>query len=299
METNSIQSVIVVGATGYLGMAVCQQLIKAGKQVKGLVRVTSDAAKVASLKSLGVETIVGDIKDKNSLDSAFANVDSVISTASSTLSRQEGDGIETVDNAGQLNVVDAAKKAGVKQFVFISFPGLSQANPLQDAKRAVEKHLMASAMTYTILQPTYFMEVWLSPALGFDYTNATATIYGDGKNTISYISLADVAAFAVSSLGNPNAKNKVFELGGPEPITPIAVVKVFEEQSGKAFAINHVPEEALRAQKQSATDALSQSFAALMIGCSEGNNIRMDNTLQAFALTLTSVKDYARRVLMN
>ena len=68
-------------------------------------------------------------------------------------------------------------------------------------------------MTYTILQPSFFMEVWLSPALGFDAANATAQIYGSGQNKISWISYQDVARFAVASLDNPTARNAEIEVG--------------------------------------------------------------------------------------
>jgi uncharacterized protein YbjT (DUF2867 family) len=296
---NSLQTVMVVGATGYLGMEICRRLAEAGKKVRGLVRSTSDGGKVSALQSMGIETVTGDMKDRASLDTAFKGLDAVISTASSTLSRQPGDSIETVDHAGQLNVVEAAQQAGVKQFVFISFPATPEAYPLQTAKRTVEKRLMESGLIYTILQPTVFMEVWLSPVLGFDYPNLKATIYGEGTNPITYISLGDVAAFAVASLDIAEAKNKVFELGGPQPVSPLEVVKIFEEQTGKAFEVNHVPEEALRAQKQAATDSLSESFAALMITNCQGNKIDMVETLQAFPVTLTSVRDYAKRVLAH
>ena len=73
-----------------------------------MIRSTSDAAKVQALEKMGVETVVGDIKDGSSLNNACKGVSAVISTVSSTLSRQEGDSIESVDNKGQKNVVDAA-----------------------------------------------------------------------------------------------------------------------------------------------------------------------------------------------
>jgi NADH dehydrogenase len=88
--------------------------------------------------------------------------------------------------------------------------------PLQDAKRAVETRLRESGLTYTILQPTYFVEAWLSPGVGFDYPNRKATIYGTGENPISWISYADVARFAVACLDNPASRNATLELGGPE-----------------------------------------------------------------------------------
>src|SRR5215468_3946759 len=98
MENNSPKNstVLVVGATGIVGMEVCRQLAAAGKKVKGLVRISSQKEKVNGLREVGVETVPGDMKDPQSLYQAFNNVDAIISTASSTISHQEGDSIETV-----------------------------------------------------------------------------------------------------------------------------------------------------------------------------------------------------------
>src|SRR5215831_14145144 len=170
-------TVLVVGATGVLGMEVCRQLAAAGKKVKGLVRTSSQKERVNGLRELGVETETGDVKDPQSLYRAFQNVDAIISTATSTISHQEGDSIEMVDLAGQLNVAEAASAARVQHVVFISFPPMTPEFPLQSAKRAVENSLKSKNFAYTILQPTYFMEIWLGPALGFDCVRAKAVIY--------------------------------------------------------------------------------------------------------------------------
>jgi uncharacterized protein YbjT (DUF2867 family) len=297
MENSKNLSVIVVGATGFLGMEICRQLIAAKRKVKGLIRTSSDSTKVKALQQMGVETVPGDIKDIASLNNAFKEVSAVISTASSTLSRQEGDSIESVDNTGQLNVVEAAKNAGVGQFVFISFNVMSQEFPLQTAKRTVEKQLMESKMIYTILRPTFFMEVWLSPAIGFDFPNSKATIYGEGKNKISWISLKDVAAFAVRSLDNPVAMNSVVELGGPDALSPHEVVEIFEQHSGRKFKLEHVPAEAIHAQKNAAADSLTESFASLMLAYAEGASINMEKPLKSYPIKLSSVKDYAKQVM--
>ena len=79
--------------TGFLGGEICRQLIGINKNVKALVRTTSDANKVAQLKELGVQIVEGDLKDKSSLKNALHGVSAIISTVSSTLSRQEGDSI--------------------------------------------------------------------------------------------------------------------------------------------------------------------------------------------------------------
>jgi len=294
---NSQDTVMVVSATGFLGMEICSRLIKANKKVKGLVRTASDENTVNGLKQMGVETVTGDVKDYDSLSQAFKNVGAVISTVTSTRSRKEGDSLESVDEEGQLNVVKAAKANGVKHVVYISFNQFPGEFFLQNAKRKVENALKESGMTYTILQPTFFMEVWLSPHLGFDHPNGKATIYGLGNNKISWISLRDVAAFAVASLDNEAAKNAIIELGGPEALNPLEVVKIFEEESGKKFEIQNVPVEALQAQKDAAPDSLSSSFASLMLGYAAGSPISMEETLQKFPHKLISVRDYAKQVV--
>jgi len=287
---------LVVGSTGLLGGEICEALAAEGKPVRGLVRSTSDRAKVEKLQGLGAETALGDLKDHPSLVAACRGVSVVISTVSATLSRQEGDSIESVDRDGQLSLIDAAKAAGVERFVLISFPNMVVDFPLQTAKRVVEKHLRESGLTYTILQPSFFMEVWLSPGLGFDAAQATAQIYGSGENKISWISYPDVARFAVASLDNPVAKNDVIELGGPDALSPLEVVKIFEELRGETFKIQHVSEEQLRKQKEAATDTLQESFAGLMLGCAQGNVIDMREVLARFPMQLGSVREYAQKM---
>lgn len=294
---NTTQTVVVVGATGMLGTEIIHQLLEEGFEVKGLVRKTSDPDKVIALKESGVQTVTGDLKDPESLLPAFEGADVLISTASCTFSRQTGDSIETVDLHGQLNVIAAAKKAGVKKIIYISFNEINLEFPLQTAKRTVEKSLKSSGLAYTILQPTVFMEVWLSAPLGFDSTNAMATIYGSGENPISWISYRDVAAFAVAAVDNEASNNKSFELGGPEQLSPLEVIALFEQEGSKKFMVNKIPVEALRAQKAAATDPLSESFAGLMLGYAEGNSIQMEETLNILPVSMMAVRDYARAIL--
>ena len=294
-NSNNSSTIFVAGATGFLGGEICRQLISKNKKVKGLVRITSDSGKVAQLKELGVETIEGDLKNKDSLVNSLRGVSAVISTVSSTLSRQEGDTIETVDDEGQVNLINAAIAAGVSQFIYVSFCEMPGKSALQTAKRKVEKHLSESGLTYTILQPTFFMEVWLSPALGFDYPNAKATIYGEGKKKISWIAIKDVASFAVAALDNPAAKNTIIELGGPEALSPLEVVNIFEVKKEKKLTLQFVPEEAITAQRDGAQDPLSASFASLTLGVVNGSEIDMKKTLDVFPMHMTSVNDYAAR----
>jgi uncharacterized protein YbjT (DUF2867 family) len=100
--------ILVVGATGMVGSEICQRLSRRGEKVRALVRTTSSTEKVALLRGRGAEVWVGDLKDPDSLAGACRGVNAVISTASSILSRQAGDSIESVDDTGQLHLVEAA-----------------------------------------------------------------------------------------------------------------------------------------------------------------------------------------------
>lgn len=172
---------------------------------------------------------------------------------------------------------------------------MSDSSPLIAAKRNVEDRLKKSGMSYTILKPTFFMEMWLSPALGFDYPASKATIYGEGKNKISWISLVDVASFVVASVNNPQATNKSIELGGPAALSPLEVVSIFEESSGKKFELQHVPVAVLQAQKTAAPDDLGKSFSSLMLIYASGNEIDMKEANRTFNVKMKSVREYANQ----
>jgi uncharacterized protein YbjT (DUF2867 family) len=288
--------ILVVGGTGLVGSEICQRLAGRREKVRGLIRATSSPEKVELLRRCGVEVCVGDLKDPGSLAVACRGVDAVISTASSTLSRQAGDSIDSVDDAGQLHLVQAAKAASANRFVFVSFrhpAGISF--PLADAKAHVEDAI--ADLNFTVIQASYFMEVWLSPALGFDYANAAARIYGPGTGPLSWVSFRDVAEVCVLALSNQATVRRTIEFGGPGMLSPLEVVARFEEIGGRPFKLEHIPEEALRAQFNGATDPLQKSFAGLMLMYSSGDAIDMTPVQKELGITLTSVDQYARSVL--
>jgi NADH dehydrogenase len=289
--------ILIVGSTGILGMEICRTLADKKKDFRALVRKTSDQGKVDQLKGMGADTIIGDLKDPDSIAAACDGIDQVISTASSTLVQQAGDNILSVDQDGQLNLVKAAEQAGVKKFVFVSFTDNPDIDfPLNRAKRNVEAVLKKSRMNWTSLWANYFMEVWLGPHLGFDFQNGQARIYGSGEAKLSWVSFRDVAKFSVHALYSPVADNAVLKIGGPEALSPFEVVKIFEEVQGRSWDVEHVPVEALQQQKDAAQDLLQESFAGLMLLYAAGDPMEMGSILKEIHVDLISVRDYARQV---
>ncbi len=290
--------ILVVGATGTLGSEICNRLRRKQASVRALVRQSANRDRLAILRNAGVELCVGDLKDPASLREACEGAEVVISTASSTLSRQEGDSIETVDRIGQLSLIETARAAGVKHFTLVSIPRKPlRESPLTRAKAEVERTLASSGLDYTILASGFFMEVWLSPALGFDVSHRKAVIFGDGNAAISWISYHDVAEFAIRSHRTPLARNQHFDIGGPQDLSPLDVVAVFEKGTGEPFEKQFVPEFALLAQLEQANDPLAETFLKLQLEYAHGCIMDSSESLRAMPLNLRTVDQFAAEVL--
>jgi NADH dehydrogenase len=279
-----------------VGSEICRILASKGMPFRVLVRETSDLAKVERLKGYGAELVKGDLRDPATLKAACQGVSAIICTVSAMpFSYQPGvNDIQSVDIDGVTHLIEAAKAAGVKHLVYTSFSGnIDRDFPLRNAKRAVEQLLKESGMDYTILRPSMFMEVWLSPAVGFDAANAKATVYGSGDQLIAWITIKDVAQFAVESLENPAAHNSMLELGGPESLSPHRAIKIFEEVMGKPFEVTYVPPEALLAQYDGAVDPMQKSFIGLMLCYADGDSIDMSAIQKTFTVQLTQLRTFA------
>jgi uncharacterized protein YbjT (DUF2867 family) len=289
--------ILVAGSTGVLGMEICRRLRERGATTRALVRSTSDQARVAQLRQLGCEIAVGDVKDRASLDAACRNVGTVITTVTAITTAKPGDSFEATDGNGTMTLVDAAKNAGVKHFLFVSFDtkGVPDA-PLVKAKADAEQHLKRSGMQYTILHPSLFMESWLGPMLFADPAAATARVYGEGTTRFHYVTVADVAEVTVQCLENPAARNATIPFGAPDAVSQQDAVKAFEQAFRKSFSVTSVPEAALTEQYQTAPDPFNKSFAALMLAVARGSvpGAKLDD--KNFKLRFTSVREYAQRL---
>jgi len=290
--------VLVIGATGLLGSEVVRRLRLAGQTVRALARATSNPQRLEALGQAGAEIAYGDLKEPASLQTACRGIEAIVTTASSTFSQQPGDSIKTVDRDGYFSLIDAAKQAGVRRFVYTSIPqSLQYESPLTRSKAEVGEHLSASGIDYTVLVANFFMEIWLSPALQFDPQNARATIYGTGERPIGFVSYKDVAEIAVRSLAQEASKNRSISVAGPANLAPLDVVQTFERASGRRFAVEHVPEEALLEKYRVTENPLEKTFAALMLDYANGCPMDMRKTLSIFPIHLTPVQEYADSML--
>jgi uncharacterized protein YbjT (DUF2867 family) len=286
--------ILVAGATGELGRVICRKLTERGGTVYGMVRARSAPAAVAELEAMGVVPVKADLGNRESLREACSGCDSVVS-GMTAMGRPE-ESIERVDRDGQLALIAAAAGEGVERFVYVSYSGaIGKDDPLTLAKRGVERTLKHSGMTWTVLRPSYFMESWFSPALGFDVAAGRACIYGSGHEPISWIALEDVAGFAAEAVDSEEARNATIEIGGPEAVTPLAAVALFESVAGRRIEVETVDEASLRSRLAAAKGPQERSIAALMLAYAHGNAIPMDDIAERFGVELTPLRRWAER----
>jgi uncharacterized protein YbjT (DUF2867 family) len=288
---------LAIGATGLLGSEICRQLRSRNLPVRALVRRGSP--REGELAASGIEIAHGDLRDPATLDAACRGVSCVFSTATAMGSRDKSLTLRAVDRDGQLALVAAAKANRVGRFIYVSVsPVLQPPAPLVRYKREVEQVVRESGMRWTILQPSVFMEIWLGAPLGWDHSAARAMIFGDGKGNLNWVAVADVAELAVMSLSDHRLENQTVSVGGPEPLTPNDVVRIFEETSGRRYAVRRVPRPLLRALGPVVSIFNEAVASGMLLGANGTTGERLDLSLmKSLGLPRVTVRDYAQRVI--
>jgi uncharacterized protein YbjT (DUF2867 family) len=290
---------LVVGATGILGGEITRALRAAGRPVRALVRKDGDPVARERLAALGVQLAFGDLKQPGSVEDALAGAAVLISTATAMRSRRAGDAVTTVDQRGQLDLMDAAARAGVGRIVFVSFPPTGLDFPLQRAKTMVEERLRAGRTPYTILQAANFCEVWMGPRLGVDVASRRAIVLGAGDRPVSWIRVRDVARFAVAAAEGGRWSGRTVRLGGPEALTPLQAVGVFESLLGEGLQRDHVPLAALERRLAEAADDVAASSAGIALATARGLVVDPAEALDLLSIPLGTVRDYATEHLRS
>ena len=290
---------LVVGATGLLGFEVVKRLRSHGHQVRALCRTPSDRTK--ALGALGAEVVAGDLKDPSSLRAACDGQEAVVSTATAVARRSAGDSLRTVDRDGQLALVEAARSAGVRRFVYVSVsPHLRGTSALVRYKREVEAAVKASGMEWVVLQPSAFMETWLSPLLGWDLRAARARIVGTGRSRTSLVSVHDVAGFAVAAVEQLDLANREVPLGGPDALSANEFLALAQALTGRVFRVQRIPAFVPRAlslllRPVAAVPASLMDLAAQ--SAAQDDLIDSAELARQLGLALTSVRDFAIKVV--
>jgi uncharacterized protein YbjT (DUF2867 family) len=282
--------ILVVGATGNLGGLITRGLLANGKEVRILVR---EGRNYEPLVSAGATPTIGDLKERETLDAACRGVETVVTTATAII-RQPPDTLETVDDAGYRNLIAAAKAAGVRHFVFTSALGSSSDSPvpLMRIKALNEQRLRESGMTYTILMPNLYIEVWAAIVVAAPLAQGKpVTLVGDASHRHSMLSMRDAASFAIAAIDNPAARNATIVIGGPRPVSWTDVVPAAEGIVGRTIETRFV---ALGDPIEGLPPGVVGLFSAME---TYDSPIEMDETARTFGVTPTPIEEGLRTIL--
>jgi uncharacterized protein YbjT (DUF2867 family) len=225
--------ILVVGATGRVGGAAARQLLEAGFEVRALVRRME---KGASLRSLGAEVAVGDATAPETLGPAVQGCSGIFSALGAGPGRG---GPEMVEYQGNLNLLSAARSAGVQRFVYNSVlmtdhPLAQKVGAFREKARFEKELLAAEDVSSTILRPVMFMET-----LDMMLQGPVAFVPGRQRWPVSWIAARDVAhaavrAFQAEILG-------LHEISGPDTTTFDDAFERLARGRGRGIQVLHVP----------------------------------------------------------
>lgn len=217
--------ILVTGATGHLGTAVIDFLLKKvpANQIAALVK---DEAKAAGLKAKGISVRVGNYHDYNSLVPAFKGIDKVLLISSNDFN----------DRAGhQINAVNAAKENGVKH---IAYTSISTNNPtdtvipfLVDSHIATANHIKASGMPYTILNHTLYADV-LPMFLG-EKVLETGVFMPAGAGKVPYATRMDMAEAAANVMAGTGHENKEYNIAADVAYSFADIAQILSKLANK------------------------------------------------------------------
>ena len=236
--------VLVAGATGTLGRELLPLLAHAGLRVRVLTRVPARAADLAGDL---VEVVEGDATDSNSLDAALEGVDTVVS-AMSGYGPQSGGDPRSVDWMGNRNLIRAAGRARVGDFVLVSALGAGPNHPMElmRMKFRAEENLKSSRLTWTVIRPALNMETLVAVIGPPLVKSGKAPIPGRGQNPINFVSARDVAHLVERAVLDPALRGAEIDIGGPENLTLKQFAATLAAVNSKAFRPMRVPRPALR-----------------------------------------------------
>ena len=258
--------ILVAGATGRLGRWVVRELGARGHAVRAMAR---DPARLDALGLAPDEAVRADLADPASLAAACAGVDAVVSCAGASMALGPADrrAYASVDLAGNRALLDAARAAGVRRFVYVSValaPGLRETAYVDAHERFVEA-LRASGMPHAVVRPTGFFSTFaeLVPMA----RRGPLPLIGDGRARTNPVHEADVAVACADALEGSGAE---IVLGGPEVLTRREIDEAAFRAVGRAPRMVRVPAGVFRAMAWAARPVHPRMAALLEFGAAAG-----------------------------
>jgi uncharacterized protein YbjT (DUF2867 family) len=274
-----MKKILVTGATGNLGSAVVNALSSRGMMVRAASRQPDRIAPVANL-----EPVLLDFENTAGHEPALTGVNGLFLIAPP---------LDPEAPAKLAPIIDTAKRLGIGHIVFNSALGVDavETAPL----RAIERHLMASKVPYTILRPNFFMQNFSRGFIAPMIKQHDAIFLAAGEAKTSFIAVDDIAEVAAEAFAEKRI-GREYNLTGPEALDHHQAAEIISKAAGRTISYRPVSEEAMlqgvrdSGMPDSAVrymaflyQAVRAGFMARITGEVESATGRAPVTFQAFA----------------
>jgi len=237
-------SLLIIGGTGTLGRQIVLEALTKGYKVRCLVR---NFRKANFLKEWGAQLVYGDLSKPETIPPCLKGITAIIDA--STNRATEIDSLKNVDWKGKLSLIEAAKAADIKKFIFFSFGAVYPVEnstggfsniPLIKLKQSIEIKLKQSNIPYTIFRLTGFyqglIEQYAIPIL------ENLPIWVANEYTyVAYMDTQDIAKFCLRSLQLPKTTNKTIFLNGLKEWVSSEIISLCEQLAGQSAKIQKIP----------------------------------------------------------
>lgn len=221
--------ILVTGSTGNVGTQLVKELVAQHTPFRALVRTNTDAER---LRTQGIETIVGDFAQPESLRAALQGIERVFLVCSSG----------PMQLALEETVINEAKRAGVRHLVKLSILAADSQSECVFFRwhGQSEEAIQASGLEYTFLRPNSFMQ---SFGHDFAYSIAQEGVFRvsveDGK--ISFVDTRDIAAVAAIVLCERGHEGRTYDLTGPVALSYADAATLLSARLGKQVNYISIP----------------------------------------------------------
>lgn len=226
--------VLIAGATGYLGKYITEELISQEYETKAIVR----NKKKLQIESPLLEIVHAEVTKLDSLNNICNDVDVVISSIGIT---RQKDGLTymDVDYQANLNLLNQAKKSGVKKFIYVSVFNGEKMRHLKmcEAKEKFVDELKNSDIDYCVVRPTGFFSDMLDMLTMAK--KGRIYLFGNGELELNPIHGKDLAKEIVNFI----LESKVeLSIGGPDVFTQRELAELAFDSCRKSVKITYIPD---------------------------------------------------------